>query len=293
MTTMRPLARTFAVLFLAGCAGTPADEVRSAALEDAPSPALDQYMLEQVDSGFSGVLLVRRAGQTLVHRAYTANPAIHSGTSFWIGSLSKPFAAVAILQLEADGRLSVQDPISHHLADVPADRQQITVHQLLTHTSGLPGVYAADGVADRETAVRRLLAAPLLHAPGTAFAYSNDGYSLLAVIVERAAGIDFDAYMRERIFGPARMTRSGLWGQAGAAEVARVRRRPRANIARENWGYRGATGIRSTVTDLERWFDAIHSNVLLSPAAVEQMWSPHAVRSESRAYGYGWQLTRT
>lgn len=100
MSTLGHLACTFAVLSLAGCAtaATPANEVRSAALEDSFSPALDQYMVAQVDSGFSGVLLVRRAGQTVVHRAYTADPAIHTGTSFWIGSLSKPFAAVAILQ---------------------------------------------------------------------------------------------------------------------------------------------------------------------------------------------------
>ncbi len=199
---------------------------------------LDDYLRGQVERGFSGVVLSSRDDSIVLHEAYSTDTTITPETAFWIGSLTKPFVAAAILKLQEQGRLSVQRPIAEYLSDVPPDKQGLTLHQLLTHTSGLGHRYASEGITDREEAIHTILSLPLEHVPGE-YAYSNDGYSLLAAIVSRVSGLTYEEYLRRYLLTPAGMTRSGFWGVPVAGREAPslpVRRAPAPRVAGPNWG---------------------------------------------------------
>lgn len=284
------LAAVVLTLFVAGCASAPQ-----------PSP-LDRYLKSAEAFGFDGQVLVERDGRVLVQRAFgladrEQERRMTLDTAFGIASQSKQFTAAAILALEAEGRLKVEDSIGAHLAGVPADKQTITIHQLLTHTSGLPrGDIVAD-FADITPAqlVAKILAAPLEGA-GT-WRYSNAGYNLLAAIVERESGMSLAAYMRKRLFDRAGMTRTGVIGvdAPGHSAVAYRGLAPQDSIAgwRRNWRTWGGGDVFSTVSDLHRWERALRSGRILPPAQLEKFYAPHVKIEGDEAYGYGWFVTNT
>jgi CubicO group peptidase (beta-lactamase class C family) len=257
----------------------------------------DSLLDASAAAGFRGVVLVAHGDTILLRRAVGGRSGeVTPETAFWIGSLSKPFAAVATLQLVSAGRLALDDPITRFLPDVPAEKRGITIRQLLMHTSGLPTRYAADGVIDRTEAVRRILALPLVHAPGDTFAYSNDAYCLLAAILEVAAGKSYEEIVRGQILEPAGMVETGFWGEpvpAGVPALAPERRRAGARIRRRNYGYLGATGLRSTVDDLRRFDRALLDTTLLTTAMREQAFARQIRRGERLGYGYGWATLET
>jgi len=267
---------------------------------------LDQALQSDAAAGFSGVVLVAQGDSVLFERAYGAAAA--SGVApdrlaFWIASDSKQFTATATLRLAEMGRLHVTDSLPRFLARVPHDKQAITLRQLLTHTSGLPHAYRTDGVTERDAAVNAELGLKLLAPPGAKYSYSNDGFTLLAAVVEIASGVRFDDFMHDSLFVPAGLTRTGTWGHVAAtatiAPVADPRRlrgmRPtiwRGGHSVANWGYRGPTGVYSTARDLYQWIGALRSRRILGEAAVRELLGRQAlVRADSTGEswtGYGW-----
>lgn len=241
-------------------------------------------------AGFAGVVLIALDGRVVLRRAYGVGGALAVASSFWIGSLSKPFTAAAILWLRDHGALSLADPIARHFDGVPADKQAITVHQLLTHSSGIADAYAADDQPEREAAVRAILAGPLDRAPGEGYGYSSDGYTLLAALIERVAGRTFESVVRESVLAPARMSDTGFWAEPAARRAAAP---AAAALPPVTWGYRGGTGMCSTVDDLHRWHVALSSGQVLREASYRQSIEPQIQRSPTRAYGYGWQVLRS
>ena len=138
--------------------------------------ALNRCLREKLDSqGFSGAVLVADGKTIELDQGY--GPGITTHTSFYIASITKQFTAAAILRLEERGRLSVKDLIGRYLKDVPPDKAGITIHHLLTHTSGLAQNYAADGIANRDEAVKALLKGPLKSSPA-----SDLGIPMTAII---------------------------------------------------------------------------------------------------------------
>ncbi|HEX8430075.1 MAG TPA: serine hydrolase domain-containing protein [Longimicrobium sp.] len=253
----------------------------------------DTYLRSQVRRGFSGVVLVARGDSVLLHTAYSADPRVTTESAFWIGSLTKPFTAAAILKLQEEGRLSVRDSVSRFIAGVPADKRGMTIHQLLTHTSGLGHRYASEGITSRDEAARTILALPMEHGAGE-YSYSNDGYSLLAAIVSIVSGTSYEDYLRRNLLEPAGMAQSGFWGEpATEAAVAPVRRAPKREVAGANWGYRGATGLRSTARDIFRWHQALLGDAVLGDSAKALAFATQVQRAPDAGYGYGWQVLRT
>ncbi len=270
---------------------------------DSLSAKLDVEIKQFVDKSFSGAVLVARNNNIILHKTYGNAVNIGINPAFWIASNSKSFVAAAILKLQEQKKLSVLDPLTKFLNDVPADKQQITIHHLLTHTSGLPHRYAADGIVEREKAVRSILDLPLSWKVGEGYHYSNDGYNLLAVIVEIASKRSFEDYLRKEILIPARLNNTGLWGYENtsrltpAANVKNTEKiRPtiyKAGKSVPNWGYRGATGIYSTTEDIYKWMLALEKNKILNLTSREQLWGKQALASrisptEEHFYGYGW-----
>ncbi len=128
-----------------------------------------------------------------------------------LGSITKQFTAAAILTLEMQGKLAVTDLASKYLDGVPADKSAITLHHLLTHSSGLESDFSPSDYdpVGREEYVGRALQSTLLFAPGGGYEYSNAGYSLLAAIVEKVSGQPYEIYLTERVLKPAGMRETG------------------------------------------------------------------------------------
>lgn len=263
--------------------------VISASHSPAGEPAIQSYLERETSTGFSGVALIARSGRPVVHAAYSKDPSLTTGSRLWIGSLTKPITATAILKLQEQGKLSVADPITKFFSDVPRDKRGITIHHLLTHTSGLPHEYRAEGIVDRDDAVKAILALPLKRAPGVDASYSNDGWSLLAAIVEIASGTSYEDYLTRTIFRPAEMKSSGFWPPApGSPGFAKIANPPTAANSVPNWGYRGASGIYSTADDLFRFLSALREGRIITKASVDLAMGPRFPRRDKASIGYGW-----
>jgi CubicO group peptidase (beta-lactamase class C family) len=265
--------------------------------EAGPSLAvrLDARLRDLGEKGFSGTVLVTRGSEEVLHRGYgwsdgARKHPITPATPYCVASISKQFCAAAILRLAEGGKLEEGDRIGKFLDGVPPDKEPITLRDLLTHRSGLPQAYAADGIADRGEAVRVILKLPLRDVPGASFSYANDGYSLLAAIVEVASGQTFETYLRENLLRPAGMVETRFWGEIDPrdpAAFAQVATFPDGEWGRANWGWRGGTGMVSTPRDLLRWYVALKEGRILGEEARRRLFGPHVKLPETEV-GFGW-----
>jgi CubicO group peptidase (beta-lactamase class C family) len=294
---------------LLGCSPGAATPAPAPVVHGEIGSQLDRFLTAEADSGFSGVVLVSAGGEPVLHRAYgwadrSRRSPLTLGSRFWIGSLSKSFAAGAILALEQEGRLRLADSIGKYFPGVPGEKRAITLHHLLTHTSGLGHNYAADGIRGRDQAAAAILSRPLEGSPGAGFRYSNDGYSLLAIIVEIASGRPYEEHLSDGLLRPAGLRQTGFWGSATpeppvgtTAERSRLTRLfgdlSARGLRRPNWGYRGASGLYCTAGDLFRWGEELHRGDLLPAASRNQMLTAHAPAGRRGSYGYGWFLSTT
>lgn len=238
---------------------------------------------------FMGAVLVAKDGATLFDRGYgsadlewqvPASPA----TKFRLGSLTKQFTAAAILLLQERGKLKLDDPLSRYLPDVPAAWRDITLFQLLTHTSGLPNFtefpdYAVLRAQPATPAqlLARLRDKPLDFAPGADWRYSNSGYIVLGCVIEKVSGQTYADFLRQAVFEPLGMHDSGY--DSNDAILAN-RAQGYAAGAQRHAGYIdmsipfAAGGLYSTTHDLLRWEEGLFGGKLLSAASLEKMTQP-------------------
>jgi CubicO group peptidase (beta-lactamase class C family) len=258
-------------------------------------------------SQFKGGVLVARKGEVVLRKGYALADRENDvpygpDTVFTVGSITKQFTAAAILKLETQGKLKVEDPIAKFLPGVPEDKRAITIHHLLTHTSGLESDFAGDYEAvERDDYVKRVLASKLRTKPGETYEYANSGYSLLGAIVEIASGQPYEAYLRENLFLPAGMKETGYrlptWeakrlavGYRNGERWGKSTEKPWAKDG-PYWALRANGGILSTVDDLYRWDRALRGDAILAAAAKEKMYTRHVREgSQESWYGYGWAL---
>lgn len=266
-----------------------------------------RLQMAEKDEGFSGVVFVGKGDRTLLSRGYGwADPVIglknNPDKRFMIASISKSFVACAILQLEERGLLTVHDPIGKHLPEYPSwAGKNITIHHLLSHTSGIPD-YINDfplrfrmqqmsgWMPSRDELIASFQDRPLGFMPGTKFKYSNSGYVLLARIVEKVSGKDYGIYLQEYILGPLGMEDSGLGdfdlvSNRAVAYKGRggTKKKPLDNFRKE-WIY-GMGEMYSTARDLSRWLSSFADTTVLSQRSIDKMFSP-----EKSNYAYGWHV---
>jgi CubicO group peptidase (beta-lactamase class C family) len=313
---MPPGYRSFTALalsVLAACAApvTTAPSPADATQPDALGAAVNEYLARTVPFGFSGAFLIARGDQLLVNAGYgladrEQGVPVTAETVFDIGSITKQFTAAAILTLEQRDRLRVTDSIGRYFDGVPPDKQGITLHHLLTHTSGLIGDLGGDyQVMPRDSLVQLALASELQWAPGTRYDYSNLGYSLLGAIVELTSGQPYEQYLHERLFRPVGMQKTGYripqWTAAELAVGYRSGQRwgtPLDHAWAEDgpwWNLRANGGILSTMGDLHRWHRALLTDAVLSAESRAKMFAPQVAEDPegSSHYGYGWAIFTT
>jgi CubicO group peptidase (beta-lactamase class C family) len=251
----------------------------------------------------SGFVMVTQHGEPVYARGFghaDREKGIPNGpdTTFRIGSLTKQFTAVAILQLQEQGKLSVEDTVRKHLPDYPETGDKITIHQLLTHTAGIPEYTAGpdfwETTAKKEHSVEQLLDLfkdkPLQFEPGEEYRYSNSGYVLLGAIIEAVSGQTYAEYVREHVFTPAGMHRTGYGDAVVQDDVARgYEIDENEAIVLADPGHvsvpHAAGGIRSTANDLVQWDRVLSGDKILSKASRDAMYTP-----EKAGYAYGWRV---
>jgi CubicO group peptidase (beta-lactamase class C family) len=253
---------------------------------------------------FSGSVLIARNGKVLVTTGYgEADRKKHlantAQTKFRIGSLTKQFTAMAILILQARGKLNVQDRICTYLSNCPTSWQTITIHQLLTHTSGIPDFASfpdfqtTQGLPSSPTqTIARFKNKPLDFQPGKKFSYSSSGYILLGAIIERTSGATYEAFLRDNIFAPLQMVNSGYDHNNGDLAVGyRDQASVPADFMDTTIPY-ATGGLYSTVEDLYRWDQALYTDKLIPKNLRDMMFTPFVLTSDRSGlhYGYGWGI---
>jgi CubicO group peptidase (beta-lactamase class C family) len=250
---------------------------------------------------FIGSVLVAKGGNVLVKKGYgMANIELAvpntPETKFRLGSITKQFTATAILQLAAAGKLSVDDKISKYIADTPPSWSDITIHHLLTHTSGIFNYTNAPEFTKQmrqswkpEDILGLVKNKPLDFTPGSKFSYSNSGYIALGLIVEKASGETYEAYIKKHIFDALDMNASGydhassiLSHRAVGYTATADGKFSNADFIDMSFPY-AAGALYSTVEDLYRWDRALYSDKVLAKASREKMFTPFL-----NDYAYGW-----
>ncbi len=265
-------------------------------------PKFDQYFH---DSKFSGNVLVAVHGKPIFRKSYGyANLELNVSntleTKFRIGSITKQFTAMAIMILQVQGKLSVRDEMGDHLSDIPEEWKGITIHQLLTHTSGLMHSWALKGFRKTmmlhnsiQQTIDRFKGQPLVGKPGEKFAYSGVGYFVLSDIIQKVSGKSYEAFLKEEVFDKIGMKNTGCDNP-----LKLIQNKASGYITNSsgvsNAGYiyipilTGGGNLYSTVDDLLKWDQSFYGNKLVSKETKKMIFMP-----ELKNYGYGWIILET
>jgi len=266
------------------------------------------YLSKLEKLGFAGVLLFAEDGKPLIAEGYGL--ANRETSARWTpnsigttGSITKQFTAAAIMVLQEQGLVNVQDALPAYFSNVPDDKAKITLHQLLTHSSGIVDPQGIDDFDEntRDEYVRKVLEAPLDSEPGSHYEYANANFSLLGAIIEMKTGKNYESALRELVFEPAGLKETGYtmpkWdesrivqGYEGNERWGTILERPMAEDG-PFWALRANGGIYSTAMDMLRWANALLDNKVMSAESRDAMWTPHVDESNGDGdsfYGYGW-----
>ena len=292
----------------------------------------DRAAIEKVDRLFGpwnrpdtpgAAVVVIRDGRILMEKCYGSadlgkGTLIGPDTAFRLGSVTKQFTAMAVMQLAERGKLSYEDPLSKYFPVFPAYARKITLRHLLQHTAGLPeyeALFVAQDKIDWNWP-RSVQSEPSAFEPtskdaleilaqveeprfaaGSRYEYSNSGYVILAQIVERVSGQPFARFLRENIFQPLGMDRTCLSDQTrpGIQKLA-------TSYRTEGGAYKdidytpvnavyGADGIYSTLEDMCRWDQALYTEKLVKRATLEEAFTPGRLNDGSATFsGFGWRV---
>ena len=270
------------------------------------SSKIDQMMgILAEEESFTGAVLVARNDEILLSQGYGwANweKQIPNApqTKFRIGSVTKQFTAMAILILQAEGRINVQEQICRYIPDCPAAWQEITIHHLLTHTSGIPNFTGFRNYREMkaspstpEQTMARFKDISLDFKPGEKWRYSNSGYIVLGYIIEQASGQSYEMYLQQKIFEPLQMTSTGYDHNDGSLATGYTGAKTRwkkADYIDMSIPF-AAGALFSTIEDLYRWDQALYTEQIVSQELLDLMFNPHAeIPRTDDHYGYGWMI---
>jgi CubicO group peptidase (beta-lactamase class C family) len=303
MPAFTPRLRALPLLMAAGLA-LAAGATRAAELDTAKIDAVFAAFTKDTPGCALGVY---REGQVLLERGYGLADLNHGvpitpETVFDIGSSSKQFTALAVLMLAKEGKLDLQDKVSKHLPELQALGQRFTIDQMLHHTAGLRDYNELLLLAGRDMGdvtssddALRLLAAQqgLNFEPGTRFSYSNSGYFLAAMIVERVSGQSLDAFLQARVFKPLGMTATHVRTDHTVVVPHRATAyRPNGPagfaIDMSNWNQPGDGAVQTHVRDLARWDAELAHPKVIDAALLKAMQTPGKLADGSPiTYGLG------
>nr|WP_315203670.1 serine hydrolase [uncultured Flavobacterium sp.] len=274
---------------------------------------INTYLTELEKVGFSGSVLVEINGKVAISKGYGFSDKANliknkPSTVLCIGSITKQFTATAILKLEMQGKLSTDDKITKYFDNVPIDKSNITIHDLLRHQSGLQSNVGKDyDKISQAEFLDKVMNSKLLFEVGKEFSYSNIGYSLLGMIIEKTSGKTYETYLYDNLWKPAQMEMTGysrpmfdkskiaigyykddrIWGKPTDKEWDKTA---------PYWHLTANGGVLSTTEDMHKWHKALKGENILSKDAKNKLYHPK-IRTEENynepIYGYGWDVAPT
>jgi len=298
----RPVLLYLIFCLVSACDGQSHANIKNSAARTKADKIEEILSLYAEYGGFNGAALVAHEGEVIYKKGIGfANMEWdipnQPDTKFQIASLTKSFTAMLTLQLVAEKKLELYKPISHYLPDYPKfSGDKITIHHLLTHSSGIPN--ANNGVKKfrPNEMVDQFANEPLAFAPGERFGYSNSGYTLLGYLIETITGKSYAEVLQDKILTPLSMTSTGFYQHRpliknmasgynkGFGDFFNI------DYSDESSAY-AAGGIYSTVEDLFVWDQALYSERLLPGKHLDLIFSKHIPDPEFGGhYGYGWEL---
>ncbi len=278
---------------------------------------IDSYLEASAKNGFSGVVLVAKKGEVVLSKGYgwaDRNNKIPNtpATVFNIGSVTKQFTASAILKLVEQGKINTSDKISSYFTETPTDKKDITIHQLLTHTSGISnrtGGFRYDE-ASKEQFLKEFFESTLQSKPGTTYQYANANYIMLTIILESVSGQTYNTFLKENLFEPAQMTSTGY--KSITFNTDRLAHGYYYNRDDEKWVDWGTTqqhlpynnnhwysigkgDIHSTTEDLYKWHVALNNNAVLTSKTRAIQETAYVAENDNMTsyYGYGWAISKS
>jgi CubicO group peptidase (beta-lactamase class C family) len=278
---------------------------------------IDTYLNASVTNGFSGSVLVSIKGEIILSKGYGWSDRKNkipntSSTVFNIGSVTKQFTASAILKLVEKGEIETSDKIGQFFIQAPIDKKNITIHQLLTHTSGISsrtGGFRYDE-ASKDQFLKDFFESELQSKPGMKHQYANANYIMLSVILEAVSKQSYGSFLNENLFEPSDMDYSGYKSITFSTE--KLAHGYYYNITDEKWVDWGTTqehlpynnkhwysigkgDIHSTVDDLYKWHLALEDSEVLTSKTKEIQETPHVAENENMTshYGYGWAIFKS
>jgi CubicO group peptidase (beta-lactamase class C family) len=272
----------------------------------------DSLLTHAAEGGFSAVILIARGDTILLRKGYGwadrgKKTPFGPNTIFDIGSITKQFTAAGILALEAQGKLSVHDPLGRYFPKAPTDKARITLHQVMTHSAGFDDHFGPDyAVMPRDSLMGLVMARPLKFQPGKGWLYSNVDYSVLATILEKVSGVPYETFIHDRLFGPARMATTGYniphWDLSRLSRGYGSHNDDQGTPLEKLWGadgpywnLKGNGGILSTVGDMYRWHLALKNRTVLPESAMKKLEQGYVIedpKDTTTKYGYGWEFDR-
>lgn len=278
-----------------------------------------QHQVEQSD--FSGIVLVAHNGEEVFKQAFgianrELNIPFSEHTVFDIGSITKQFTAAAIVKLAEEGKLSLQDSLSNFFDDVPSDKQNITLHTMLTHSAGFPHTFGLYDLVTQEDFIKEAMATELLFSPGDKYHYSSVGYSLLAVVIEKVTYMGWENYINQNLLEPGGLQNTSYRNLERSPKSLAINygRDPNAfqrffsltaasksvghslqhqyDEPGPRWYTEGAGGFLSTISDMNKWYLVLRSKSLLAEKSWSAIFTPYIAVDEAVTsyYGYGWVL---
>jgi D-alanyl-D-alanine carboxypeptidase len=230
---------------------------------------------------------------------------VRTDSVFELASVTKPFTATAIMMLVEEGKIALDDAIARYLDHTPEAWRGMTVRHLLTHTAGLPE-HAFNDCMDTSAQQQfdSVAKASQLFPPGEAFQYSDPGYFLLGMIIEKASGQKYGDFLHKRVFDPLQMTSSHVLDQRRVVKgrvAPYTMRRGTLERGRRDWQHELPShyGVWSTIDDLIKWDNALANESLVKESTLAQMWAPATLRSghpvlvDGLKYGLGWFVRDT
>ncbi|OPA80443.1 hypothetical protein BVG16_06855 [Paenibacillus selenitireducens] len=257
---------------------------------------------------FSGTVLAAREGNVLYQEAFGLANREHEvpnrvGSKYRIASLTKAFTAMAVLQLAEKGSIRLDDKLRTFFPEYSEFDERITLHHLLTHTSGIRDIEDVPHFTghleklsyDQQSFIALYKDLPAFFAPGEGWKYGNCGYTMLAYILEAVSGMSYENFIQHHILQPLGMTHTGC-----DSHTKVVKHRSDGYSAADgsiipamyyDLGTVMASGdFYSTVEDLLKWDQALYTDKLVSSESIRMMFTPHASVSANHDYGYGWNI---
>jgi CubicO group peptidase (beta-lactamase class C family) len=263
---------------------------------------IDELMNYCFENGiFSGTILIAENSEVIYNKAFgfsdfESKKKLNTNDAFYLASVSKQFTSMAVMILKERGMLNYNNKLSEYFPQFPDYADKVTIENLMTHTSGIPdyynlGIYKP-GLTNNDVLEVLIRQDSLNFQPGEKYSYSNGGYVLLALIVEKVSGESFHNFLKNNIFDPLGMNNSLVYDESHNEIPNRA---IGYNMFEEINDYNiytsGAGGIFSITEDLFKWDKALYTDKIIKLETLQRAFTPYRLNDDSLTnYGYGWRI---